>query len=208
MFSGENKNIHTKSSLQYIKTQHVQYINTMSFKPELNEIWTFLTALVNVNCECEKRTKIPADTSSESEVHYLTPCLLNHSGIESQQRAEHRTQICTNNCFDSHLHQSVVFWLADSLLICWSDESAKSRLGLWRTAPEEQLATNLLIETREITATTVHVHGKLIKRHKNNFDSWIKQLEHSHCTGKRRGRKQLHRKCEAWSRLVLSFRVV
>lgn len=50
--------------------QHIQYQHHVFFKAE------------NLDCTGElKRTKNPAGTSSESEVYYLTPCLLNHSGF-------------------------------------------------------------------------------------------------------------------------------
>lgn len=67
------------------------------------------------------------------------------------------------------------FRVAGSRLICWSDESAASRQGVERPVKNSTsgVISNTLAERDkgEITATTEHVHEKLIKLRKNNFDS-------------------------------------
>lgn len=115
---------------------------------------------------------VPADTSSQWEVNYLIPRLLNHSGIKIQLRAEPEHRFAQTTIL---IPTYTSLLCSDELIRCWSDESATSRQGVVRPVKN---STSGVISNKiagrdkgEVTATTVHVHEKLIKLRKNNFDS-------------------------------------
>lgn len=107
---------------------------------------------------------VPADTSSQSEVNNLIPWLLNHSGIKIQLRAEPGQRFAQTTVL---IPTYTSLLCSDELIRCWSDESATSRQGV---AQPVKNGTSGVISNKlagrdegEMTATTVHVHEKLIK---------------------------------------------